>query len=105
MNDLLVLAVDAHGGLDRWNAFTRLRAEVSIDGAIWRVKQQPGLLIDKVFEVSTHKQHVTVSPFPTPDERSVFVPERIVFETLDSVAVETRENPEASFIGQQFQDP
>jgi hypothetical protein len=105
MNDLLALAVDAHGGLDRWNTFTRLRAEVSIAGAIWQVKQQPGLLIDKVFEVRTHKQYLTVSPFPTQDERSVFVPERIVFETLDSAFIEARDNPEASFAGQQFQDP
>ncbi len=44
MSDLLDLAVEAHGGLKRWNAFTRLRAEVSIAGAIWGFKQQPGLL-------------------------------------------------------------
>ena len=89
MNDLLELAVDFHGGLDRWNTFTKLRAEVSIDGAIWHVKQQPGLLIDKVFEVRTHEQQLTVSPFPTPDKRSVFVPERIVIETLAGDPVET----------------
>ena len=51
MNDLLELVVDAHGGLDRWDTFSKLRAEVSIAGAIWQVKQQPGLLIDKVFDV------------------------------------------------------
>jgi hypothetical protein len=105
MNDLLAFAVDAHGGLDRWNAFTKLRAEVSIDGAIWQAKQQPGLLIDKVFEVRTHTQHLTFSPFPAPDQRSVFIPERIVFETLDSTPVGARDNPEASFIGQKSQDP
>lgn len=105
MNDLLELAVDSHGGLDRWNTFTKLRAEVSIDGAIWHVKQQPGLLIDKVFEVRTHEQQLTVSPFPTPDKRSVFVPERIVIETLAGDPVETRDDPEAAFVGQRFEDP
>jgi len=105
MKDLLAFAVDAHGGLDRWNAFTKLRAEVSIDGAIWHVKQQPGLLIDKVFEVRTHEQQLTISPFPTPDSHSIFVPERIVIETRGGVAIETREDPEASFVGQKFEDP
>ena len=97
--------MDAHGGLDRWDAFTKLRAEVSIDGAIWHVKQQPGLLIDKVFEVSTHKQHLTVSPFPAPGEQSVFAPDQIAFETLSGEPIDTRDNPEASFNGQKFQDP
>ena len=105
MKDLLQLAVDAHGGLERWNSFSKLRAEVSIDGAIWHVKQQPGLLIDKVFEIRTHEQRLTVHPFPAPDERTVFVPNSIVFETLDGVAVEKRDNPEASFAGQKFDDP
>jgi hypothetical protein len=105
MNDLLALAVDAHGGLERWNAFTKLRAEVSIDGAIWQVKQQPGLLLDKVFEVCTHEESLTVSPFPTADSRSVFVPDRIVIETMDGVPIETRDNPEASFVGQKLDDP
>jgi hypothetical protein len=47
MNDLLAFAVEAHGGLDRWNSFAKLRANVSIDGAIWHLKQQPGQLFDK----------------------------------------------------------
>ena len=105
MKGLLEFAIDSHGGLERWDAFTKLRAEVSIGGAIWNVKQQPGLLIDKVFEVRTHEQHLTVTPFPTPDERSVFIPERIVFETFDSTPVATRDDPEAAFAGQRFDDP
>jgi hypothetical protein len=44
MNSLLERAVDAHGGLDRWNQFTALEAKLSIGGAIWSSKQQPGLL-------------------------------------------------------------
>lgn len=39
MNDLLAFAIQAHGGLDRWNAFKHLRSELSVDGAIWHLKQ------------------------------------------------------------------
>jgi hypothetical protein len=78
MNDLLTFAVDAHGGLARWNTFTNLRAEVSIGGAIWDFKQQPGLLVDKVFEINTHAEQLVITPFTGPDLRSVFVPDRLV---------------------------
>jgi hypothetical protein len=105
MNDLLGIAVDAHGGLDRWNAFANLRAEVSIDGAIWHVKQQPGLLLDKVFEVRTHEQRLTVSPFPASGERSVFIPTCIAIESLDGKPIETRNDPETAFVGQKVDDP
>jgi hypothetical protein len=105
MDDLLSLALDAHGGLDRWNAFNSLKAEVSIGGAIWDIKQQPGLLIDKIFEIRTRRQHLTITPFPSSDRRSVFVPDLITIETLLGEVIETRHDPEAAFGGQGLEDP
>jgi len=60
MNDLLAFAINAHGGLGRWNRFTKVKAGLSIDGAIWYAKQLPRILVDKVFEVATREQHVAV---------------------------------------------
>ncbi len=54
MNELLAFAVEAHGGLRRWDAFNRLSAVVSVDGPIWHRKQQPGLLTNEIFEIDTH---------------------------------------------------
>jgi hypothetical protein len=105
MNDLLAFAVNAHGGLERWNGFTKLRAEVSVGGAIWDFKQQPGLLIDKVFEIETHAEHLTITPFSAPNLRSVFVPDRLVLESFDGKAVEARDDPEKAFEGQAFETP
>src|SRR5277367_1904357 len=103
MNDLLAFAMEAHGGLDRWNGFTELSAEVSIAGAIWNIKQQPGLLTDKVFKLRTREERLTITPFSAPDRRSLFVPGRLVIETMDGEAVETRDNPEAAFDGQTLE--
>ena len=89
----------------RWNTFTKLRAEVSIGGAIWDFKQQLGLLVDKVFEINTHQEHLTISPCSAPDLRSEFVPERLDLETFDGTAVETRNHPERTFEGQAFESP
>ncbi|THD50534.1 hypothetical protein [Phenylobacterium sp.] len=105
MNDLLDLALTAHGGRDRWNAFTALRAEVSIGGAIWEFKQQPGLLTDKVFAIATHRQSVVITPFTALDRRCVFQPHSLVLEGLDGTLIETRENPEGAFAGQTATSP
>ena len=37
MNDLLQLAVNAHGGIDRWNKLTWVDTDLSMTGAIWSV--------------------------------------------------------------------
>jgi hypothetical protein len=42
MNDLLKLAVEAHGGLDRWNKVKAIKVAASITGGIWYVKGKPG---------------------------------------------------------------
>jgi hypothetical protein len=41
MNDLLQVAVNAHGGLEWWNQLKTVKASVSITGAIWQLKGKP----------------------------------------------------------------
>lgn len=105
MSDLLATAIKAHGGIDRWNEFSTLRAELSIAGAIWEVKRQPGLLTNKVFEIQTREERLTITPFSNPRMRAVFVPNRQVLETLEGKTVETRYNPKAAFAGHTRETP
>lgn len=105
MNDLLDFAVKSHGGLDRWNSFRTLKAELTVGGAIWSFKQQPGLLTDKIFEIQTHEEWLSITPFATPETRSVFVPQRLSIETFEGSTVEVRDNPERAFDGQSFETP
>jgi hypothetical protein len=105
MNDLLEMAVEAHGGIRRWNEFNTLRAELSIGGAIWEVKQQPGLLSDKTFEIQTKQERLSITPFSSPGQSAVFVPSRQTLETSDGTIVESRDDPEASFAGQVRETP
>jgi hypothetical protein len=105
MSDLLALAIAAHGGIDRWDAFTRLTAEVSVAGAIWELKQQPGLLLHKVFEIETHNKRVSITPFGGVGQRSLFIPGRLVVETSRGEIVEARDNPGEIFKGPAFKHP
>ena len=94
MNDLLAFAIEAHGGLRRWNAFNTLRAELSVDGAIWHLKQQPNLLKNKVFEIDTHAERLSITPFDGACHRSMFVPDRLTLETIDgSIGILSDESP------------
>jgi hypothetical protein len=43
MDQLLTLAVEAHGGFRAWNRLRTLTANVSIGGALWNLKKLPGL--------------------------------------------------------------
>jgi hypothetical protein len=55
MDDLLKLAIEAHGGLERWRQFNVARASTSITGAIWRPKGQPDVLKNVQVVVQLHR--------------------------------------------------
>jgi hypothetical protein len=105
VNDLLQLAVDAHGGLGAWNAFSTLELKVAIGGAIWDFKQNPGLLRDVTYNMKTHAEQLTITGFSAPDRRISFVPDRLTLATLDGKVLESRDHPRAAFAGQTAQTP
>jgi hypothetical protein len=104
MNELLSLAIEAHGGLDRWNAVGSIQAAASITGAIWYVKGKPDVLKNVLVTAQTRAERVTMD-FVDQDKRSVFEPDRVVIEQSDGTVIEARDNPEKSFDGQQLNTP
>jgi hypothetical protein len=104
MNDLLKLAVEAHGGLKRWHEIKTITVEASITGAIWFVKGQGDYLKNIVMTAET-KQERMVTNFPGQDKRFLFEPSNLVMERLDGTAIHTRNNPEEAFAGQQRETP
>jgi hypothetical protein len=104
MSDLLNLAVEAHGGLERWSKMKAIKVEASITGAIWYVKGKGDFLKNVVLTAETRNECLTVD-FPGQDRRAVFEPSRIVIETAGGILIEARDNPEKSFEGQQRETP
>ncbi len=104
MNELLNLAVKAHGGLERWNKVTSVKAAASIGGAIWYLKREGNTLNKIVLTVDTKVERV-VTDFPGQDKRSIFEPNRVVMEKVDGTLIDSRDNPEESFRGQQRETP
>jgi len=62
-------------------------------------------LKDKVLEIDTHKQLLTITPFLAPGQRSVFVPGRMSLETLDGEVLDSRGDPEAAYAGHVQETP
>ncbi|HLZ79987.1 MAG TPA: hypothetical protein VKQ09_11685 [Sphingomonas sp.] len=105
MNDLLAFAIEAHGGIERWNQFSRLRAELSIDGAIWHLKQQPGLFTKSVFDIATHEEQVSISPFLAPHLHTDFIPSRLTLSNDGGAIEKAWDEPETAFVGHEQATP
>jgi hypothetical protein len=103
-SELLDLAVNAHGGLDRWNKVKAIKVAASITGAIWFVKGKGDSLNNVVLTAETRNERLTVD-FPGQDKRAIFEPNRIVIETVNGTLIEVRDNPEKSFARQQGETP
>jgi len=101
---LLDVAIEAHGGLARWNKVSSIKIDVSITGAIWYVKGQPDVLRNIVMVVDTEREQVT-SSFVGQDRTTVFEPGRVVVRRTDGTILETKDDPEASFEGQAADTP
>jgi hypothetical protein len=104
MNELLDLAVRAHGGLDRWNRVNSIKVVASITGAIWFVKGKGDVLKNVVLTAETKTERLTVD-FPGQDKRFIFEPSRVVTQRTDGTIIEARDNPVKSFEGQQTETP
>ncbi len=104
MNELLQLAVKAHGGLERWNKVAAIKVAASITGGIWWVKGKGDVLKNIVMSAETKRERL-VTEFPGQNKRSFFEPDRIVMETVTGTIIESRDSPEASFEGQSRETP
>lgn len=105
MNDLLQLAVDAHGGLDRWNALRSLRTEMSITGAIWGVKGKPDVFADVTLTLDLHTQRLAIDSAAWPGKRSILDGHHLTRETTGGEVLEVRVDPEAAYRGQSRETP
>jgi hypothetical protein len=104
-NDLLETAIEAHGGLTRWNELSSVSARLIQGGALWALKGQPGVLDDVVVTASLHEQRASHRPFGAADRHSVFTPQRVAIERDDGTVIEALDRPRDSFAGHTLETP
>ncbi|MCB8877843.1 hypothetical protein [Acidisoma silvae] len=98
MSDLLELALNAHGGLERWQAVTSLHARVSLTGPFYRLKGQPDG-IKALLRINTRTPSVAITPFQGAGNVGEFRPDGVWITGNDGSVIEERVNPRDSFAG------
>lgn len=105
MNALLKQILQAHGGLDHWNTFTRVTATIIGGGGLWALKGLEATTTPREMTATIHEQTASASPFGRPEWHSVFEPGRVAIETNEGVVVSERLDPRKSFLGHAIDTP
>jgi nicotinamidase-related amidase len=90
MSELLKLAMDAHGGLRRWQQVSRLHVTCSVGGTTW---PSDGVLDQTVAVVDTQSQYVSYEPFGRVGQRSTYTPQRVAIVDAGNSVVAESDDP------------
>ena len=104
MNDLLTLAISAHGGLNRWNQIKSVNIQASITGGIWYVKGRPDVLKNISVYIETHLEKV-IMDFPGHNKRTTFEPGLISIAESNGSILQSFVNPISTFEGHTRETP
>lgn len=99
MNELLQLAVDRHGGVDRWSRIEGLVADVDLGGATFHLKGQPGVIGRHRATVDARSQSVVIEPLAGPRHFGRYTPECVIVEDFDGRSAVELEQPRTAFEG------
>jgi hypothetical protein len=100
---LLDDAIEAHGGLDRWNQLRSADVHCLVNGVVWTLKGVPGILTDFHYQIDLHQQRGSVPNFMGPDQRATFQADRVAIEKIDGTVVDELLQPRVSLEGQSLQ--
>jgi hypothetical protein len=98
LDNLLKFALEAHGGLNAWDRFQTLHANVSIWGALWDMKQLPGLLNKTSVDLDLRYQNV-VTHLLDIGERVVFTPHQVSLASEFGETLDACNDPRSRFSG------
>ena len=105
MNDLALLAINAHGGLDRWGQMKSCSARLLNGGVLWGLKYREGVIADVNVRVDLRREWASHQPFTAPDLRTSVEPQRVAIETIAGKVVKERLRPRESFTGHLLNTP
>ena len=91
MGELKDFVIAAHGGLDRWNQLSEVRAHLLIGGVAWALKKQDRVIQDTMVLVKLRRQFGRYYAFGKNGLRTSFTPDRVAIETTAGQVVAERE--------------
>jgi len=91
--DLLQLALDAHGGSERWRKVESVDVKISLTGGLYQLKGFPEGVPNVTMRFDARKPLVMTAPYARPDHHGYFTPERVWIEDRAGKIVDERLNP------------
>jgi hypothetical protein len=105
MVELLERAVEAHGGLEKWDSVRSIDVLFNFSGGLLELKGFPGHLRPTVSVNTSTPRSVFQRLGDDPDDRWIFTSDRVWIERRDGLVVEERSEPRAAFAGHQRSTP
>ena len=94
---LLDDAIDACGGLARWNSLNRFTLHLSVGGTLFSDAGHAREFKDVTAEGSTRTQSVRFTGITGGDQSGAFQPDAITIESVDGQVLQTWSNPNLAF--------
>ncbi|SEE35420.1 hypothetical protein [Streptomyces sp. KS_5] len=102
MSELLYLAQEAHGGLERWRSLTQLRFAASVGGSLpW---PREGFLARTGVTLDTRSQRASLEPFGSPAHRGVYARDRVEIFDEDGELRAERDEPRRHVFGTRWDE-
>lgn len=105
MIPLLKLAIEAHGGLERWRHVYGIDFKLMIGGGLWQLKGLPQGLVDVALHVEPADRLVRITPFGVEGATGHFTPDRVWIQKPRGDVVQERLSPRRSFEGHTLTTP
>lgn len=104
--DLATSAVDAHGGIDRWNNIASIEVTFNLSGAALVKTGCPGKR-QPTCTVDVKKTKVVFQGLGQGDrdDRWIYTPKRVWIERRDGTVTESRDNPHEAFTDHTVHTP
>lgn len=99
MTGVLDTALEAHGGIERWQWVRALTARASLGGALLAMKGRPEGLRDVGVWADATRPWMVCAPFPEAGQRGIFEKSRVSTETVDGKQVTVRQEARAECVG------
>lgn len=103
MNELIDLAITAHGGMEQWQKFNHLKAHLKVGGHIWEIKGKAGLLADGFYEANTREQHSSYHSLLDPYQISVWEAGKLTLKSGENGEVHEVNHPRSMFDGEHLE--
>ncbi|MEX5632484.1 hypothetical protein [Parafrankia sp. FMc2] len=101
MDPLLEMALEAHGGRERWSKVSELTAHLSVGGPFWAMRGFPEAFLEETLHIDVADRRAVLSPWVAADHSLVadLARDGVALHAADGSVIESRDRPRPSYAG------